>query len=76
VLYARGMSLLNGEDEVTIHVAAEALDVSVDTIRRWAKKGLIKSRRSEQNHRLFRLSEIQRVQNKTGSSQDEAEFNI
>ena len=76
MLYARGMSLLSEEDEVTIHVAAEALDVSVDTIRRWAKKGLIKSRRSEQNHRLFRLSEIQRVQNKTGSSQDEAEFKV
>lgn len=64
------------EGEVTIHVAAEALDVSVDTIRRWAKKGLIKARRSDQNHRLFRLSEIQRVQNKNGATADEAEFKV
>ena len=49
---------------VPVHEAAEALDVSPDTIRRWAKKGLIKSTRSPLNHRLFSLDELHRLQAK------------
>ena len=64
------------EVEVTIHAAAESLGMSVDTIRRWEKKGLIKSRRSAHNHRLFSISEIQRVQNKTGTVKGETEFTV
>ncbi|MDP3732978.1 MAG: MerR family DNA-binding transcriptional regulator, partial [Candidatus Daviesbacteria bacterium] len=49
---------------LTVHEAAQKLDVSVDTIRRWEKKGLIKSARSDHNYRLFSIDELQRVQNK------------
>ncbi len=49
---------------VTVNDAADTLGVSIDTIRRWEKKGLIKARRSPQNYRLFNLEEIKRVQNK------------
>ncbi|MFA5839970.1 MAG: DNA (cytosine-5-)-methyltransferase [Candidatus Margulisiibacteriota bacterium] len=49
---------------VTISDAAEQLDVSTDTIRRWEKKGLIKSRRSDYNYRLFSLEEIERLNKK------------
>lgn len=48
--------------------AAEKLQVSEDTIRRWDKKGLIKSTRSDKNYRLFSLDELQRVQNKINGS--------
>lgn len=47
--------------------AATELSISIDTIRRWDKKGLIKSFRDEKNARIFSLDEIKRVQNKTGS---------
>ncbi|MBI5018768.1 DNA (cytosine-5-)-methyltransferase [Candidatus Gottesmanbacteria bacterium] len=50
---------------LTISEAAEKLSVSADTIRRWEKKGLIKSSRSEINYRLFALDELQRVLKKT-----------
>ena len=61
---------------LTIKDVAEALDVSLDTIRRWAKKGLIKSSRSEQNHRLFNLDEVKRLQAKLTSGASEADFKV
>ena len=70
---ARGMII---NDEVTIHEAAKALDVSVDTIRRWEKKGLIKSRRSELNHRLFSVSEVSRLQSKLAGNSEDAPFKV
>jgi DNA (cytosine-5)-methyltransferase 1 len=45
--------------------SAEHLGVSEDTIRRWEKKGLIKSLRNVSNHRLFNLEELARVAYKT-----------
>lgn len=55
---------------------ADALDVSLDTIRRWEKKGLIKSRRSELNHRVFNLDEVKRLQTKLLSGDDGADFKV
>ncbi len=49
---------------LTIHEAAEELDISVDTIRRWAKKGLVKAGRNENNYRTFDRNELERVKNK------------
>jgi DNA (cytosine-5)-methyltransferase 1 len=54
--------------------AAEHLDVSVDTIRRWEKKGLIKSYRSANNHRAFSVNELKRVKNKTISEGEHRGF--
>ncbi len=48
----------------TISEAAEKLGVSDDTVRRWEKKGLIKSTRSDNNYRLFNLDEIKRIHDK------------
>ena len=45
--------------------AAQKLGASIDTIRRWDKKGLIKSIRDSKNARLFSIDEIKRVQIKT-----------
>ncbi len=62
---------------LTISEAAEAIGVSLDTIRRWEKKGLIRSTRNENNHRVFSLEEIKRIHAKTsGSKQGENNFKI
>lgn len=48
---------------LTVTDVAKRLDISVDTVRRWDKRGLIKSRRSMQNHRVFNIDEVARVAN-------------
>ena len=49
---------------MTVSDASKVLDVSVDTIRRWEKKGLIKARRDDNNYRVFDLHELRRAHNK------------
>ncbi len=49
---------------LNVHDVSKAINVSPDTIRRWDKKGLIKATRSEQNHRLFSVKEIKKLQEK------------
>lgn len=46
---------------LTVADAAKYLDLSIDTIRRWEKKGLIQSERSIHNHRLFAKTELKRL---------------
>jgi len=53
------------EKFITAGEAALKLGISIDTIRRWDKKGLIKSFRDGRNDRMFSLEEILRIQNKT-----------
>ena len=49
---------------VTVVRASEILGVSTDTIRRWDKKGLVKSSRDSNNYRVFRIDELQDLHNK------------
>jgi len=56
------MSLEN--DIFTIAHASNYLGVSFDTIRRWEKKGLVKARRSDNGHRHFSISELERLKTK------------
>ena len=56
--------------------ASEQLGVSVDTIRRWDKKGLIKSTRDDQNYRIFDINEIKRLQNKLYSKNQTNNFKV
>lgn len=51
-------------DILSIAHASEYLQVSFDTIRRWEKKGLVKSRRTEHGHRVFSISELERLKHK------------
>lgn len=55
-------------DLIPVHLAAELLGVSSDTIRRWHKKGLIKASVGAHGERLFSKEEISRVNKKTASS--------
>lgn len=61
---------------VSISDAASNLDVSVDTIRRWEKKGLIKAHRSDVGHRLFQISELQRLKSKLFEQNSEHSYKI
>lgn len=57
--------LFEDSEHISISQASEELNVSIDTIRRWEKKGLIKAKRSETGHRLFQASELSRLKAKT-----------
>lgn len=46
---------------LTINEASKKLNVSIDTIRRWDKKGLIKSNRNKNNYRIFNVDEIEEL---------------
>jgi len=61
---------------VSISDAASALDVSVDTIRRWEKKGLIKAHRNAATHRLFQISELERLKAKLLGQSSEHGYKI
>ena len=49
---------------MTVSNAALALNVSIDTVRRWEKKGLIKARRDNKNYRMFDIHELRRAHDK------------
>jgi molybdopterin-binding protein len=48
-------------EDLSLGEAAAALGVSVDTLRRWDRKGRIKTTRDARNRRLVPASEIQRL---------------
>jgi DNA (cytosine-5)-methyltransferase 1 len=55
---------------VNISVASETLNVSIDTIRRWEKKGLIRASRDKQGHRIFDVNELLQLKEKTQGKGD------
>lgn len=61
---------------LTISDVANFLSVSVDTIRRWEKKGLIKSSRDENNYRVFDPEEIERVNKKKNGAVTKNHYKI
>lgn len=67
---------LAADEKVTVLEAAQILDVSPDTIRRWEKKKLIRAKRSENNYRLFDLKELWRIQNKYLGLGNKVEFKV
>src|ERR1700742_2044285 len=48
-------------DDLTLGEAARALDVSVDTVRRWARAGKIETTRDDANRRRVPAAEITRL---------------
>ena len=48
-------------DDLTLGEAARALDVSVDTVRRWARAGKVETTRDDANRRRVPASEITRL---------------
>ena len=56
--------MITTHNKIRVTDTAETLGVSVDTIRRWEKKGLVRASRDNCNHRIFSLAELERVKNK------------
>ena len=48
-------------DDLTLGEAAVAIGVSVDTLRRWDRKGALKTVRDSRNHRLVPRTEVERI---------------
>lgn len=48
-------------DELSMGEAARALGVSVDTLRRWDKRGKLKTGRDARNRRVVPASEVERL---------------
>lgn len=61
---------------LNISAAADALGLHVDSIRRWEKKGLIKSFRDANNYRVFSLEEIERVKAQTSAQHSSEAFQV
>jgi DNA (cytosine-5)-methyltransferase 1 len=56
---------------------AEEIGISPDTVRRWEKKGLIKSHRNVNNYRVFSVDEIKRLHSKiNGASTHMSRFRV
>jgi DNA (cytosine-5)-methyltransferase 1 len=60
----------NQEKLVSISIASETLKVSIDTIRRWEKKGLIRAIRDKSGHRYFYENELLQLKDKTKGKGD------
>lgn len=54
--------------KLNVHQVSKQLNISVDTVRRWDKKGIIKSTRSNLNYRLFDIEEVRQLQQKINNS--------
>jgi DNA (cytosine-5)-methyltransferase 1 len=61
---------------VSIAEAAQILSVSLDTIRRWEKKGLIKASRAPNNVRIFDVEELKRAHEKYVSGNGVTKFKV
>lgn len=48
---------------MSIADAAKYLGVSIDSVRRWEKKGYIKSFRTPGNHRRYNKKDLNRIKN-------------
>jgi DNA (cytosine-5)-methyltransferase 1 len=56
---------------------AEEIGISADTVRRWEKKGLIKSHRNDNNYRVFSVNEIKRLHSKiNGVGKHKSRFTV
>jgi DNA (cytosine-5)-methyltransferase 1 len=55
---------------------ASAIGVSVDTIRRWHKKGLVKAIRDGRGNRVFDVAEVARAQAKYSGSSEVRPFTV
>jgi excisionase family DNA binding protein len=55
----KGNRVEDDEESTGMKGAAQHLDLSEDTVRRWADSGNLPSRRDHANRRLFRIADIE-----------------
>lgn len=63
-------------NQYAINDAAACLSISVETIRRWEKMGLIKSSRDRLNHRVFDIEELSLAHQKTNGNHLENNYKV
>lgn len=61
---------------ITVGDAAKKLGLSVDTIRRWEKMGLLRANRDKNNYRLFDLEEIKAIKKKISGQDKTRKFGM
>ena len=76
VVTERSISDKHIDQLLTVREAAKVLNVSLDTIRRWEKKGLIKAERTVHNYRVFCLDELKRAERKYSGGSDGTKFRL
>lgn len=60
-----------------ISEVSSTLNVSIDTIRRWEKKGLIRAKRCDKGRRIFHTDEVQRIVEKyQATAQEQRPFEV
>ena len=59
---------MQAQNYLTAKEAADFLNISVDTIHRWDKKGLIKAIRDGRNYRLFDIDSLKLLHDKINGS--------
>jgi DNA (cytosine-5)-methyltransferase 1 len=62
--------------KITISQASSNLKISVDTLRRWEKKGLIKAERDDRNNRVFDVIELERAHQKYINGDSNQHFEV
>jgi DNA (cytosine-5)-methyltransferase 1 len=70
------MNTLLERDTYTISEASYFLETSVDTIRRWEKKGIIKPTRDAKGHRLFTFNQLNSIKQKQLSPTESKGFYV
>ncbi|MAZ40776.1 hypothetical protein CL654_01500 [bacterium] len=45
---------------VTVKIAAEVLGVSVNTLRKWDKEGVLKAQRKDNGYRYYHIRELEK----------------
>jgi DNA (cytosine-5)-methyltransferase 1 len=61
---------------LSIGEAASKIGVSIDTVRRWDKKGLIIAKRDGNNSRTFSINELFRIQSRLGKDSGKNRYKI
>jgi molybdopterin-binding protein len=61
-----------GKDVYTAREAAQALGISLDTLRRWDRDGRIRTRRDSANRRVVSAKEIARLRGDDGAQHSSA----
>jgi len=63
-------------NHISISQASDELNVSLDTIRRWDKKGLIKAYRDTNGHRFFNPKELADLKAKTNGAGKDVGYKV
>lgn len=73
------MYISMGDQQLQYCTAGEAaikIGISIDTIRRWDKKGLIRASRDSKNARIFSINELKRIQDRLGKNNNKNRYKI